>query len=236
MKNTEADVILDAYYDEKLKIQEHYSNVFRELDIVRDKLAASLAENEQYPSILNAMVFIRQQTVTNIGFEVKEFNQWTSSDIPVSYYPKTMMGSEIALVQKDIELLDQVKAGQVYGNIFSAKSLVYISCPHKRDDIQENATQIFPLTLEQFGQYVKTIGVAIANLQLDVQRAESEAVEASLPDDLSDQEIFQLRQDCLEATMKQLNQDILGPMNDWRDEYLGEQDEKSEVSRREMKL
>ena len=234
--NTDIDVIMDAYYDEKLKIQDHYANVIRELDTVRNRLAKDMADNPDYKSIINAMAFIRQQTVTNIGFEVKEFNQRTSDDIPVSYYPGGMSKSEIAKLQDDFKLLKQVEDGHVYGNIFSAKSLVYISCPRKREDIIENATWIFPLTLDQFGHYVKTIGVAIANLQLDVQRAETELMEATLPDDVSDQQLFQLRQDCLEAMMKQLNQDILGPMNDWRDEFLGEQDDKSEVSRREMKL
>ncbi|MFY0658124.1 MAG: hypothetical protein JXR12_15405 [Neptunomonas phycophila] len=228
--NSDSDVILDAYYDEKMKIQEHYAHVIRELDIVRNTLAEKLANKPEYVSILNAMVFIRIQTVTNINFEVKEFNAWTSDDIPVSYYPSGMGKSEIAKIQDDIQLLDRVVEGHVYGNIFAAKSLVYVGCPKKREDICEHATQIFPLTLEQFGNYVKTIGVAIANLQSDVQREEEELGPTT------DQELFQLRQDCLEATMKQLNVDILGPMNDWRDAYLGGQDDKSEVSRREMKL
>lgn len=225
------DVVSDAYYDERQTIQNHYAAVFKELSLVRQQLNRSLADNPLYEPILRAMIFIRTQTITNIGFEVKEFNQTTCDDFPISYYPSPMGGSEIARLQKDVELLDRVKEGHVYGNIFSAKSLVYVACPRKREDIPKNAAQIFPITIEQFGSYVNTIGQAITGLQTDVEAN-------GFGDDsiLEKEELFEGRQNLLEQTMRQLNQDILGPMNDWRDAYMGQPDDKSEVSRREMKL
>lgn len=220
----------DAYYSEKHNIQDHYARVISELDIVRNDLHKQCNDEPSFSTTLNALCFIRNQSITDIGFEVKEFNQWTLNDQPVAFYPTGRVSAEIAKIQDDIKLMNLVKEGSVYGNIFSAKSLVYISCPNKKEDIASNATQIFPLTLEQFQQYVTTIGNAINSLHETVQHAEQQL---SNP---SEEQLFDLRQDHLATTMKQLNQDILGPMNDWRDLYLGEQDEKSEVSRREMKL
>ena len=217
--------LLSAYYSEMDSIQTHYARVVSELKIVRNQIASELATNPLYDPILRAMIYIRTQTITNIGFEVKEFNQWTCDDIPVSYYPTGMGKTEIAKLQDDIKLLNRVQDGHVYGNIFAAKSLVYVADPANRADICERATQIFPLSLEQFGAYVGSIADAIVNLDNNVKAQ-----------DLLGDEHGEARQELLQDTMRNLNVAILSPMNDWRDAYLGKEDDKSEVSRREMQL
>ncbi len=236
------DYLMDAYCQEKTNIQEHYQRVVQELDIVKNNLAESIASRDVYEPILRAMTFIRTQTITNIGFEVKEFNQWTCTDIPVSYYPSGSGKAEIAKVQGDIELLDRVAEGKIFGNIFSAKSLVYIAdnTPDRGliEAITSGAAQIFPLTLEQFGAYVGVIADSIVTLDETVKSKSSYTRSNQLSGEIntfSKQLDSEELQQLLETTMRKLNVDILEPMNEWRTAFLdGVEDEFAKVSKREM--
>lgn len=236
------DYLMDAYCQEKTNIQNHYQHVIQELDIVRNQIASAMSKDELREPILRAMTFIRTQTITNIGFEVKEFNEWTSTDIPVSYYPSGSGKAEIAKVQGDIELLDRVAEGKIFGNIFSAKSLVYIAdnTPDRGliEAITSGAAQIFPLTIEQFGAYVGVIADSIVGLDQTVKsKSTVSAVNqfsgqiTTHSKQLDSDELQQL----LEDTMRKLNVDILEPMNEWRTAFLdGVEDEMAKVSKREM--